>query len=147
MSPRSSLLRRAAVPLLAVAAAAALCAPTHAATASWQTCGVENQGTGYAGIHEIVDCNLSSGDTIWAKADFHCTLLGGDGTYDYDQPTDVNQYGEGDHFYSSYFNLAEFNSPHGTYNCWCVCSGYYYEGPNSGQTWYASTGGTTYVSY
>ncbi len=147
MSPRSSLLKRAIAPLLAVAAATALCGPTRAATASLSTCQVENSGTSYAGIHEIVDCNLSSGDAYWQTADFHCTLLGGDGTYSDHQPADVNQYGVGDHFYSWVFSLAYDGAPHGTYNCWCLCNGFFYEGPNSGQTWNASTGGTDFVSY
>ncbi len=143
MSPRSSLLKRAIAPLLAVAAATTLCDPTRAATASWKTCGVENQGSPYAGIHEVVDCNFT-GNAIWKTADFHCLLLGGDGTYNPPQPADVNEYcGVGDYFYSSYFNLAEFSAPHGTYNCWCVCSGTDYYGA----AWDASTGGTTYVSY
>ncbi len=140
MSPRSSLLKRAIAPLLAVATA--LCAPANAATASFNPCGVQNPGTPYVGIRENVDCNFT-GNAVWSEADCHCTLLGGNGANNFEiDDKNVNKWcGIGDYFYSAYFGLSP--TAHGTYNCWAVGSGTdYYNNP-----WNASTGGTYYVSY
>ena len=58
MSPRSSLLKRAIVPLLAVAAAAALCAPTRAATATLDDVTIV-QNSPQVGIAERVKCSMT----------------------------------------------------------------------------------------
>jgi hypothetical protein len=146
MSPRSSLLKRAIAPLLAVAAAATLCAPAHAATASFNPpCYVVNQGTPYVGISERVDCHFTQ-NAFWQEADFHTTLLGGNGAFNYQADiTNLNRYcaGGGDYFEGALCLLS--GAPNGTYNCWCVCSGTGDYGV--GGTWSASTGGTDYVSY
>ena len=138
MSPRSSLLRRAAVPLLAVAAAAALCAPTRAATASWDVC----QVSGPKQIAQRFHCNFT-GNVTWQEADFHTKLLGTGGSYEQDDQNLGFQCGGGDYYYpgrySQVYTCTVASS--GTYNCWCICSG-----GNSGGAWYASTGGTTQVA-
>ncbi len=139
MSPRSSLLKRAIAPLLAVTAAATLCAPAHAATASFSPpCYVTNQGSPYVGISERVDCHFTE-NVLWDVADFHTTLLGGDGTYNYRANiTGLNRF-------EGALCVLGTNAPHGIYNCWCVCSGPGVYG--GGAAWNASTGGTDYVSY
>lgn len=76
MSPRSSLLKRATVPLLAVAAATlttSLCAPTRAATASLLQCNADPNG--FSDIWEQVECSMGPG-TYWQKAVFHAKQIG-----------------------------------------------------------------------
>ena len=143
MSPRSSLFKWAIAPLLAVAAATAFSAPTQAATAAFNPpCQVVNQGSSYVGISERVDCNFI-GDALWQEADFHTTLLGGDGTNNYDADlTNLGMAcGGGDYFVSALCVLG--HAPHGTYDCWCVCKGT----DTNNVAWNASTGGTDFVTY
>ncbi len=138
-----SLFKRVTVPLLAVAAAAALCAPTRAATAAWDVC--EADPNSPTGILERVECSMS-GPNYWQQAAYNNQLLGGGDLYQYTN-TSVDLAGQGDFYDPSppyTYNFEVVGG--GTYNCWCICSGMYYEGPNSGQTWNASTGGTRYVT-
>jgi len=153
MSPRSSLLKRAIVPLLAVAAAAALCAPTRAATATLDDCRVVQNGT-QVGIAERVKCSID--ESRWQSVTLHAQLLGGGNTLSWtpsgDPPGTPNGHppfdiwGPGDYYYpGAYYDsyVGDITDQHGTYNCWAVCSGLDYYGA----VWYASTGGTYYVTY
>lgn len=138
MSSRGFLLKRAAGPLLAVAAAAALCAPVRAVTVSYTKCQAD---TSPKLIDQSVDCNFT-GDNTWTEDDFHNNRLGGGD----DKLTLSYQnlmVGEGDYYdpssQSYYYQSGVAGG--GTYNCWCICSGTdYYGNPFA-----VSTGGTTYV--
>ena len=141
----SSLFRRVGVPLLAVAAtvtlSASLCAPTRAATAAWVYCeGGIDPTYHWRVVMNQLQCVVSDTST-WTYDTTHFDLLGGG-----DSNASPSQYfgyvGPGD-FYDPE-NLYWNNVVHqnGTYNCWAVCTG-----GSSGGAWYASTGGTKYVTF
>ncbi len=144
----SSLFKRVIVPLLAVAAATTLCAPARAATTSWADC--EAGYSQYYGkvIYEQVEC-VVEGANFWQTDVMHDNRLGG-GDDNATPLTTVNDgygyTGPGDFLDPAYGSFGCIVHSTGTYNCWCICSGQYYEGPNSGQKWDVSTGGTDYVS-
>lgn len=147
MSSRSSLLKRAIVPLLAVAAATTLCGPTRAATASWDLCQADPDTPW--GIVEQVKCSMT-GPSYWQTAVYHNDRLGGGGPAPYTNNS-VNLSGQGDfydpsvgHYYR--FDMTSGGTYSGTYNCYCICSGIYYGGPDSGKAWQASTGGNRTVT-
>lgn len=152
MYSRSSLLKRAAVPLLAVAAATlttSLCAPARAATASWADC--EAGYSQYYGkvIYEQVEC-VVEGANFWQTDVMHDNRLGGGDDHQTPLVTVNNGHGypgPGDYYDPQYGQYGCPVQGGGTYNCWCICSGQYYEGPNSGQRWDVSTGGTKYVTF
>lgn len=100
MSPRSSLSKLAFVPLLAVAAAAALCAPARAVTVSWTKCQADSSPKIIDGS---VDCNFTGDATMVGVGDYY-------------DPSQQNYYYR--------FGVAGG----GTYNCWCICSGTDYYG-------------------
>ncbi len=131
-----SLFKRVTVPLLAVAAAAALCAPTRAATATLDYC----QADGPKGIDERVECSITN-DSEWKHTVYNADLLGGGD--DKSITDDPNIWGPGDYYSPSrpYYYVLGVNGG-GTYNCWCVCSGADY----NNVAWNASTGGTKFVS-
>jgi len=156
MSPRSSLLKRATVPLLAVAAAAALCAPTRAATATLddvEIVQITNQGQTQPAIGERVKCSMTD-DSRWQSVTYHAQLLGGGNNLSYTPPGDppgtpngkppFDIWGPGDFYQPGrYYATSLGPIQHGTYNCWAVCSGLDYYGA----VWYASTGGNYNITY
>ncbi len=133
MSSRLSLLKRTIVPLLAAAAAIPFCAPTYAATATLTSYGSSGPGT----INEQVQCVVES-DSTWYAAVFHAQQLAQNGVNGYSPTIIVNYSGAGT--YSAYGYITGL--PSGTYNCWCICSGY---GLNY-SSWNVSTGGTNYMT-
>ena len=134
MSSRSSLLKRTLVPLLAAAAAIPFCAPTHAATAALTYYGSQSPGT----VNETVQCTIEATGSTWYQAVFHAQQQVQDGVNGYSPTIIVNQAGPGT--FSAYGYITGL--PSGTYNCWCICSGY---GPNY-SSWNVSTGGTNYMT-
>ena len=75
----SSLFKRNALPLLAAAAAATLCVPVQAATASWAVCqamSYTNNNVTYDYFNEQVDCALT-GYTEWQTDVMYNNRLGG----------------------------------------------------------------------
>ena len=133
MSPWSSLLRRAAVTLLAVAAATTSCAPARAATATLTYYGQTGSPNS---ISESVKCTIED-DSTWKVAEYHVQQLAQNG-YSDSYAVGVNHAGPGYYYEGGNFS----NLPSGTYDCWVICSGpdYY------NNTWYASTGGTDYYT-
>lgn len=134
MKLRSSLLKRTLVPLLAAAAAIPFCAPTHAATASLTYYGSQSPGT----VNEQVQCTVEDAGSTWYKAVFHAQQQTQDGVNGYSPDIIVNYAGPGT---SSAYGYI-YGLPSGTYNCWCICSGY---GLNY-SSWSVSTGGTNYMT-
>lgn len=137
----SSLFKRVTFPLLAVAAATALCAPSRAATASFAPCQALYPGTSYQGIGERVECSIYT-TSNWAQVDYHAVLLGGgdphmDTKYPY-------TWGSGDYYFPTEEKNRIYLGPtsSGTYNCWAICLV-----SNSGGNSYVSTGGTYYVTF
>jgi len=154
MSSRSSLLKRAAVPLLTVAATA-LCGPTRAATATLDYCQlvqITNQGQTQMAIGERVKCSITD-DSRWQSVTYHAQQLGGGNNLSYTplpppgSPPGTPAFdiwGPGDFYQPGrYYATSLGPIQHGTYNCWAVCSGpdYY------GVPWNASTGGNTNITY
>lgn len=136
MSPRSSLLKRASVPLLAVTAAV-LCTPAHAATATLGQYGASGSNT----IYEKVNCSMTD-DSRWNQALYNAQQLAQNGTYLWYRDTSFEYWGPGDYYRMGYITSSPNPFPSGTYNCWVICSGLKYD--NS--AWNASTGGTSYLT-
>ena len=137
----SPLFKRVTLPLLAVVAAIAFATPARAATAAWVYCqGDINTFYGWREIANQVQCVISDTST-WAYSTTHFNLLGG-GDDNPSRSQWLGYTGPGD-FYdpaSGYWNNVVHSN--GTYNCWAIC-----DGGNSGGAWYASTGGTYYVTF
>ncbi len=138
MSPRSSLLRRVAVPLLAVAATAlvtSLCAPARAATATLASAGmVSNSPNAGNSIIERVNCTITDSST-WNQADFYAQQLAQNGALGH-STGHPNYSGPG--YYQYWGTVSSPSFSPGNYNLWVICSGIdYYHNP-----WQASTGGT-----
>ncbi len=138
----SSLFKRVAVPLLAVVAAAALWAPTRAATASFDICQAIYPGTTHQGVAERVKCSFTGpGTTYWIQEDFHAV-----GSGDSHSSTQNPYMGgmAGDYYYPQEQNQSIYLGPtiSGTYTCWAIC---YLE--NSGTYYTVSTGGTDQVTF
>ena len=135
----SSLFNRVTVPLLAVTAAALLCAPARAASAAWADC--EPDPHGFKGIAEQVECSSTSPDSYWQTAVYNNNRLGG-GDDHQSLPFDVNEFNTGGDYYDPATGYRVFGvAGGGTYNCWCICNGIGVTG-----AWSVSTGGTTYVN-
>jgi len=138
MSPRSSLLRRVAVPLLAVAATAlvtSLCTPARAATATLSGAGMvsNSPSPGYS-IFERVNCTIEDSST-WNQADCYAQQLAQNGALGH-SISYPNYSGPG--YYQSGGTVSSPSFSRGNYNLWVICSGVdYYHNP-----WQASTGGT-----
>ncbi len=129
MSSRNSLLKRAAVPLLAVAAAAALCAPVRASVASLDYAGPN----GPNGIAERVRCTMT-GDSTWNTAIFNANSNTSANSH-----TDNNFtiYGPGDYYRPSSGYVETVWVPgSNTYDCYCECDGVDYYN----NAWQAFTG-------
>ena len=141
----SSLFKRVPLPLLAVAAAATLCTPIQAATATLDDATIVQNGS-QTGIAERVKCSMTD-DSTWHSVTFNAQLLGGGGSISYTPPGNppFTIYGPGDDYYPSsrYDTYVGNITQHGTYNCWAVCSGVDYYN----NAWNASTGGTYYITY
>lgn len=145
MSPRSSLLKRVIVPLLAVTAAATLSVPARAAIVTWAVCkGQINTQQMTEQINEQVKCTLSGtpGESNWATDQmFNNRTDGGDNNT---SPVNYTSgYSPGD-FYDPggsgyYYNIVKGG---GTYDCSCTCHGGFYVGG----TWATSTSSPTKVT-
>ncbi len=131
MKLRCSLFKRTLVPLLAAIAAIPFCAPTHAASAILTSYGSAGPGSGR--INETVQCTVESAGSTWYQAVFHAQQLADNGVNGYSPTIYVNYAGPGTSSAYGYITYL----PSGTYNCWCICSGY---GPNY-RPWSVSTGG------
>ncbi len=140
MSSQSSLLKRVAVPLLALTAAAALCGSARAATATLVYYGY--YGSGPYTLSEHVKLTIED-DSTWNKAVFYGQQLAQNGAAGSVEDDAVLHSGPGDYYDYGSFNQSNGSQfPAGTYNFWCICSGvdYYYN------AWNASTGGTDYMN-
>ena len=93
-----------------------------------------------------VKCSIEKPYTFWTEADFYVQLMYGNAypTKDRELFAIGSGSGGGDYLYPqdgpTVYSIEDEqkNAVHGTYNCWCICTG----GDSSNVTWYASTGGS-----